>query len=144
MHGFFVDVSDLHSYDHDHVLPHVHLTVFELSCMVSVDGLLEWFWLDVRWFMVVLGVACNGSKWGFKGRTVGYMKNTVQCLCPRRAMRLLLQVRASRFDYMSPELESERVSAGKICCTGAAGVQIWRIPHASELEALRGSVWFTV
>ncbi|KZV25117.1 hypothetical protein F511_30231 [Dorcoceras hygrometricum] len=84
MHGFFVDVSDLHSYDHDHVLPHVHLTVFELSCMVSVDGLIEWFWIDVRWFMVVLGMACNGSKWGFKGRTVLGMKKTISSsyMCP--------------------------------------------------------------
>ncbi|KZV16324.1 hypothetical protein F511_26302 [Dorcoceras hygrometricum] len=35
---------------------------FELSCMASVDGLLEGLWLDLKGFIGVLGVVCSGSK----------------------------------------------------------------------------------
>ncbi|KZV29826.1 hypothetical protein F511_24086 [Dorcoceras hygrometricum] len=34
---------------------------FELSCMASVDGLLEGLWLDLKGVMGVLGVFCSGS-----------------------------------------------------------------------------------
>ncbi|KZV38629.1 hypothetical protein F511_36219 [Dorcoceras hygrometricum] len=53
---------------------------FDPFCMASVHGLLEWSWLMVKWFMMVLGVAGRGSKWWNCGRTNGLMSHTAQCV----------------------------------------------------------------
>ncbi|KZV27928.1 hypothetical protein F511_30712 [Dorcoceras hygrometricum] len=58
---------------------------FDPFCMASVHGLLEGSWLMVKWFMVVLGVACRGSKWWNCGRTNGLMSHTAQCVFVRVA-----------------------------------------------------------
>ncbi|KZV44656.1 hypothetical protein F511_40565 [Dorcoceras hygrometricum] len=58
---------------------------FDPFCMASVHGLLEGSWITVKWFMVVLGVACRGSKWWNCGRTNGLMSHTAQCVFVRVA-----------------------------------------------------------
>ncbi|KZV45577.1 threonine dehydratase biosynthetic, chloroplastic-like [Dorcoceras hygrometricum] len=75
------------------------LTVLIISFMDSVEGLLKGSWLDLRWFMGVLGRARSGPNMGDSGRTVGYKSNTARCVFLSSVVRPISMARAPSYDH---------------------------------------------